>query len=72
MTIDAAGFLASHALTVTVGGTAAKTTAGARTDQDGSASITFTVPSLPAGPHAVTVSDGTNTVTAATNFTRSR
>ena len=69
VTIDASGFLGSHALTVAVGGTTAKAAAGATTAANGSTTITFEVPSLRSGAHAVTVSDGTNTITAATPFT---
>src|SRR5947209_1490001 len=69
VTISGSGFVASHALTVTVGGTSATITSGGTSDASGHASITFTVPTIPAGSKAVVVSDGTNTATSGTNFT---
>ena len=69
VTVSAQGFLASHALTVTVGGTSATITSGGTTGVTGSSTVTFTVPALPAGPYSVTVSDGTNSATSATQFT---
>ena len=69
VTINANGFIASHALTVTVGGTAATVTAGGTTGTNGSTTVTFTIPAAPNGPQAVVVSDGTNSATSGSNFT---
>ncbi|MGA8208050.1 MAG: IPT/TIG domain-containing protein [Candidatus Dormiibacterota bacterium] len=69
VTILAQGFIASHALTVTVNGTAATVTAGGTSGSNGSSTVTFTVPAAPNGAEVVKVSDGTNTATSATNFT---
>src|SRR5207249_1104751 len=68
-TITASSFIASHALNVTVGGTAATVTSGGTTGTNGSSTVTFTVPAVPNGARAVVVSDGTNNATSATNFT---
>ena len=62
------GFLASHALTVTVGGQSAAITSGATTGATGSSSVTFTVPGLAVGSYQVVVSDGTDSVTVSPNL----
>ncbi|HVB06317.1 MAG TPA: hypothetical protein VNF07_08765, partial [Acidimicrobiales bacterium] len=67
-TVTAQGFIASHALTVTVNGVSATVTGGSPTDATGSATLTFTVPTTTSGAQAVVVSDGTNTAGAG-NFT---
>jgi LmbE family N-acetylglucosaminyl deacetylase len=67
-TISGAGFQASRALTVKVGGVNATITAGGTTDANGVASITFTVPIAPAGFEPVVVSDGATSVTAPVGF----
>jgi hypothetical protein len=69
VTITAQGFKASHALTVTVGGSTATITGGGTSDTTGSSNVTFTIPALPNGARAVVVSDGTNTASSGTNFT---
>jgi hypothetical protein len=69
VTILAQGFIASHALTVTVGGTSASITTGGTTGTNGATTVTFTIPAAPHGAQAVVVSDGTNSATSATNFT---
>ena len=69
VTILAQGFIASHALTVTVGGTSATITSGGTTNSNGTSTVAFTIPAVPAGPETVVVSDGTNSATSATNFT---
>jgi hypothetical protein len=69
VTILAQGFIASHALTVKVNGTAATITAGGTSGANGSSTVTFTVPAAPNGAEVVTVTDGTNTATSATSFT---
>jgi IPT/TIG domain-containing protein len=69
VTINASGFITSHALTVTVGGTSAPITSGGTSDVNGNSTVTFTIPSLSVGSKAVVVSDGTNSATSGTNFT---
>ena len=69
VTIDADGFLADHALTVTVGGADALIVSGGTTDANGSSELTFTIPDVPGGVQSVVVSDGTNSATSATGFT---
>ena len=54
-TIDAANFINSHALTVTVGGNAATITSAA-TGGTGSSTVTFTIPAVANGARAVVVS----------------
>ncbi len=68
--ITAAGFAASHALTVTVGGQSASISSGGTTNSAGNASVSFTVPAgLSAGAQTVVVSDGTSSATSPTDFT---
>src|SRR6185312_1501885 len=67
--ISATGFAASTRLTVRVGGVSATIGSGATTDAGGSATVSFTIPSLPAGPQPVVVSDGTSSASSATSFT---
>lgn len=67
--LDATGFAASRPLTVAVGGVAAAIAAGATTAGDGGSSVRFAIPRVPAGAHAVIVSDGANTATATTALT---
>jgi len=69
VTINAAGFIASHALTVTVGGAAATITNGGTTNSSGSSTVTFTIPSVATGAQHVVVSDNTNSAQSATDFT---
>lgn len=69
VSITANGFIASHGLSVQVGGTSASITSGGTTAGNGSATVTFTVPAVPNGPQSVTVSDGTNSATSPTDFT---
>lgn len=68
-TIAATHFIASHALTATVGGTAATIASGGTTDSLGAASVAVTIPAKPHGAQALTISDGTHSVTSGTNFT---
>jgi len=69
VTINASGFAASQALTVTVGGTAAAITSGGVTGANGTSTVTFTIPSLAAGTYHVVVSDGTLSAQSAVDFT---
>jgi len=74
VTITAQGFIASHALTVKVGGVTATVTGGSPTNSSGSATgtgstLTFTIPAVSTGAQSVVVSDGIHSVTSATNFT---
>ena len=69
VSITASGFIASHALTVTVGGVSAAVTSGGTSGSNGSSTVQFTVPAVPNGAQAVVVSDGTNSATSATAFT---
>ena len=66
--INASGFIATHALTVTVGGVTAPITSGGTTDASGNATVHFTIPSVATGTQAVVVSDGTNSATSPTGF----
>ena len=68
-TVDATGFAASHALTVTVGGAPATITSGGTTNANGASTVTFAIPRVPAGAQTVVVSDGTNSATSPTSFT---
>ena len=70
--INASGFIATHALSVTVGGTPAPITSGGTTDASGNATVHFTIPSVATGTQAVVVSDGTNSATSPTGFSVSR
>jgi hypothetical protein len=67
--VTASGFLAAHALTVTVGGSAATISAGGTTGSGGGATVTFTIPNVAAGAQPVVVSDGTNSAASPTQFT---
>jgi hypothetical protein len=68
VTILAQGFIASHALTVKVNGTAATITSGGTTAANGASTVTFTIPAATNGSDSVVVSDGTNSATSTTNF----
>jgi hypothetical protein len=62
------GFLASHAITFTYDGVGVSPTSGSLTsDAGGSFSTNFKVPASSSGSHVITVSDGTNSISA--NFT---
>jgi hypothetical protein len=65
----AQGFIASHLLTVTIGGTSAAITAGGTTGTNGATTVTFAIPVVPHGAQTVVVSDGSNSGTSATPFT---
>jgi type II secretory pathway pseudopilin PulG len=65
VTVSATGFLASAPLNITLDGVPATITSGGTTGTDGSATATFTVPSVPSGPQTLVASDGTYTATAA-------
>jgi LmbE family N-acetylglucosaminyl deacetylase len=67
--IIASGFAASTPLTVRVGGVSATIASGGTTNASGSATVSFTIPSLPAGAQQVVVSDGTNSASSPIVFT---
>ena len=62
-------FASSTALEVYVGGISATVTAGGTTNGLGDTTITFTVPSRPAGVYTVYVSDGSSPTVANSQFT---
>jgi hypothetical protein len=63
ITIQAKGFIASHALTVTLNGTPATITSGANTGTNGASSVVFNAP-LGLGSYTVIVTDGSNPATS--------
>ena len=60
MTISGTGFIPGHEITITCAGTPVVFTTSAK--NDGSFSFTFKIPESEAGPHTVTVTDGTNSM----------
>lgn len=64
VTVVVSGFDGGASLTVTVGGSSATITSGGTTSVNGYSLVTFTVPVLVAGTHAVVVGDGTNSATS--------
>ena len=70
VTVAVTGFAATHALRVTVGGTAATIDSGGTTSSAGAATVTFTVPAtLGAGSNTVVVTDTTSTLASSTLLT---
>ncbi|HEY5025284.1 MAG TPA: type II secretion system protein, partial [Acidimicrobiales bacterium] len=60
-TVFVTGLAANHSLTVMVGSTPATLTNGSKTDGNGNAAVTFTVPNGVSGSQVVSVSDGSAT-----------
>ncbi len=69
VSITGSDFIPSATVSITVGGQSAMVTSGITVDGTGNVASTFTIPTLTAGPYSVTVSDGTNSVTSATQLT---
>ncbi len=67
VTLTGTNFAPSRALTITVDGTAVSPTSGGTTSAIGAVAAAINVPYLPAGPHTITVSDGTTS--KSTSFT---
>jgi hypothetical protein len=65
--ITGKGFLASSAITITFDGANVTTTSSLTSDANGSFNANIKVPASSSGSHVITVSDGTNSISA--NFT---